>query len=281
MNNLHSLNYQLNTDSYGQVRAVPLALANELNSKLEQWFQNCKFIYIAISKLSEEDYSVPLQLEYTYSRRIYPKRDFSKIKSSLITEIDLLNYHQLVKIVHELIEKTHKIYLSLKEERQGDTILLFESHIDSLCDSFHRKSFPDKLKILVNHLELKSSLDILSQINRVRNCLEHRAGIVSKKDCDIGKNYMSIRWRYLRIFSSDGEFSPLSQIKGKQNTEMSFTYEVKKFREGEKIVFDFYDNFKCIHSINNCFKEIIDAFYDQFKVDQEKTPSILREFKNV
>ena len=281
MNNPSSLNYQVNTDSYGQVRAIPLVLANELNSKLERWFQNCKYTYLAISNLTEEDYNKHLQLEYIYSRRVIPLRDFSEIKSDLITEIDLLNYHQLIKIVHEFIEKTHNIYQALKQARQGDTILHFQNHIDLLSGRFDRANFPEKLKTITTDLEIESSLSVLKQINRVRNCLEHRSGIVSKADCDPGKEYMSICWRYLKISSAVGEMTPISNIKGKQQAETNFTDEEKRFRKGEKIVFDFHDNSKCIFSVNICFKEIIDAFYKKFNVDQEETPTIIREFNNV
>ena len=59
-----------------------------------------------------------------------------------------------------------------------------------------------------------------------------------------------------------------------------FTDELKKFRKNEKIIFDFYDNSKCIFSINVCFKEIIDGIYNTFNVDQESSPIILRDFKS-
>ncbi len=281
MNNHKPLSFQLSTNSYGQVRAIPLLLANNLNSKLEQWLQNYKFTYLATNGLTENDYNKPLQLEYVYSRRTLPRRDFAEIMSNVKTEIDLLNYHQLVKIIHEYIETAYKIYSSLLQARQGDTILSFERYIDDLCKRFHKRNFPDKLAVITKDLGLKLSLETLVQINRVRNCLEHRAGIVSQADCDPGKNYISINFRYLKIVSPDGEMSPLSNIKGRQNTETNFTDEEKKFRKGEKILFDFYDNTKLIFSINICFKVIIDSIYDVCGVNQEASETILREFKNV
>ena len=281
MKNHKPISYQISTSSYGQVRAIPLLLANSLNSKLEQWFQNYKFTYLAIDQLTESNYEKSLQLEYVYSRRTSELRTFSEIASNVNTEVDLLNYHQLVKIIHEYIDLAYKIYSSLKEGKEGDTILDFEKHINVLCQRFHRKNFPEKLKIITNDLTLTLSLDILAQINRVRNCLEHRAGIVSQTDCDPAKNYMSVKYRYPRIDSPEGEMSPISEIKGKQTTEVNFTDEEKKFRIGENISFDFYDNTKMIFSINVCFKAIIDGIYNFFKVDQEETETILREFKDV
>lgn len=281
MMNKQSISFHVIPESYGEMRVTPLLIANELNSKLERWFQNCKFSYLAISNLSEEAYNEPLQLEYSYSRRILPQRDFKEVKSSIITEIDLLNYHQLVKIIHEFIEKIHRLYLSLKEKRKGDNILSFEKHINKLCDSYQRKGFPEKLDLIEKNLELELPLDHLKCINRVRNCLEHRSGIVGEKDCDKGKNYMSIHWRYPKIESAEGELSPLSNIKGKSYSEVSFDDETKKFYKGKQIEFDFYDNSKGIYTLNMCFKEIIDAFYKLFEVDQNETPAILREFKSV
>ncbi len=171
-------------------------LANELNSKLERWFQNCKYAYLAISNLGESDYQKHLQLEYTYSLRVLPIRKFTEIKADVLTEIDLLNYHQLNKIIHEYIEKAHCVYLALKEPRHGDNVIHFEKYIEKLCKKFHRKKFPEKIQSIALNLNLVNPLEMLNQVNRVRNCLEHRSGIVSQSDCDLGKNYMSIKWRY-------------------------------------------------------------------------------------
>ncbi|GIT97519.1 hypothetical protein [Sulfurovum sp. TSL1] len=275
------ISYQVSTDSYGQVRATPLLLANTLNSKMEQWFQNYKFTYLAINQLAESDYSKALQLEYIYSLRTLELRKFSEIYSDVKMEVDLLNYHQLVKIIHEHIELAYKIYISLKECKKGDTILEFEKHIETLCSKFHSKKFPEKLNIITDDLSLSASLDTLSQINKVRNCLEHRAGIVSKRDCEPSKNYMSIKFRYPRIDSPNGEITPSSYIKGRQTTNINFIDETKIFRQGEKISFTFDENTKLIFSLNVCFKSIIDGTYDFFNVNQEKTETILREFKNV
>ncbi len=274
------LNYQVSPNSYGQVRAIPLLLANDLNSKLEQWFQNYKFLYLAIQQLSEKDYSKPLQLEYEYSLRTLELRGFSEIVSNVNNEVDLLNYHQLVKIIHEYIELAYKVYSALKEKKEGDSILYFEKHIESLCKKFHRINFPSKLDLIIKDLNLSMPLDILAQINRVRNCLEHRAGIVSQDDCDSSKKYMSVRFRYPRIDSPAGEMSPISHIKGKLPTQLNFVDEEKRFRIGNKISFDFYDNTKLIFSLNICFKTIIDGIYNLFNVNQDETESIIREFKN-
>ncbi len=279
MNDQSTLSYQLVPDSYGQVRAFPLLIANELNSALEQWFQNCKYEYLALSNLQAAEFNKSLQLEYVYSLRIKPLRDFSEIRSDVMAEVDLLNYHQLIKIIHAYIEKVHNIYLVLKEPKTGETVIAFKEHIDKLCTRFHRLTFPDKLNIISQNLGLSTSLEILSQINRARNCLEHRAGIVSDKDCDAGKNYLSVQWTYPRITSPAGDMSPISDIKGRHDPQLLFTEEVKRFRKNERIQFDFYDNTKCIFSINTCFKQIIDGVYKLFDVDQEATPVILREFK--
>jgi hypothetical protein len=280
MNNQTPISFQLSTDSYGQIRAIPLLLVNSLNSKIEQWFQNYKFTYSAINQLTKSEYSKPLQLEYVYSRRTLKLREFSEIYLDVSTGVDLLNYHQLIKIIHENIELAFKIYTSLKEGKQGNTILEFENHVKTLCVSFHRKSFPQKLDIIIEDLGLSVSLDFLAQINRVRNCLEHRAGIVSETDCDASQNYMSIKFRYPRIDSPDGEMSPSSDVKGRQTTDINFVDEEKQFAKGEKVSFTFDENTKLIFSLNMSFKVIVDGIYNLFNVDQNNTETILREFKN-
>lgn len=279
INNTH-ISYQLSTDSYGQVRVTPILLANSFNSKIEQWFQNYKFTYIAINKIKKSDYSVPLQLEHIYSLRTLELREFSEIASDVATELDLLNYHQLVKIIHEHIELAYEIYTSLKEGRKGITVLEFEKHIKTLCSVFQKKNFPTKLKTIIKDLQLTISLDTLSQINKVRNCLEHRAGVVSKQDCDQSKKYMSIKFRYLKINSHDGEITPSSDIKSRQSEDFEFIDKKIIFRQGETISFTFDENTKLIFSLNICFKAIIDGIYGLFDLKQEDTETILREFKN-
>lgn len=281
MTNQTPISYQVSTASYGQVRAIPLLLANNLNSKIEHWFQNYKFTYLAINQLTENDFAKPLQLEYIYTRRTLELRGYSEIYTDVSTNIDLLNYHQLVKIIHEHVELAFKIYTSLKEGKQGNTILEFEKHIEMLCSKFSQKKFPEKLKIISNSLGLSDSLDSLKQINRVRNCLEHRAGVVSKTDCDPSKNYMSIKFRYPKIDSPDGEMTPTSNITGRHTTDINFVDEVKKFPIGGNVSFTFAENTKLIFSLNIAFKTIIDGIYDFFDVNQNSTETILREFKNV
>lgn len=273
------ITYQLSTESYGQVRAIPLLLANELNSELERWFQNYKFIHLAINGLKDTEFNNPLQLEYVYSLRTLPFREFKEIKSQVKLQSDLLNYHQLIKIIHKYIELAHKIYLSLLRPKVGTTILDFEKGIDQSVIAFHKKPFPQKLDIITNDLGISSTLEYLNQINRVRNCLEHRSGIVSEHDCDKDKSYMSIKFRYLKLETPDGEITPISDIKGKQNSEPEFTDEEKKIRIGEKVLFDFKENAKLIFSINECFKSIIDGIYQSKNIDQVATPTVVREFK--
>lgn len=278
MSKLDLVTYQLTTNSYGQLRATPLLLANELLSELEQWFQNCKFNYLATSNLSEEKYNESLQMEYFYSSRVKSTRNFSEVKADVTTEMDLLNYHQLVKIVHFYIERFYKVYSVLLEPRQGNNILDFEKHIDNLLQRFHKSQFPDKIDFIENNLNLKSLLNILKHINKVRNCLEHRHGIVSKVDCK-DDDFIEIYWRYPKVSSADGDFSPISEIKGMETQKIEFVDEVKKFYIGEKIIFDFYDNYKCLYSIVICFKLIIDGLYNKLNINQNETPTLIRVFE--
>lgn len=267
--------------AYGEVEATPLFIANKLCTSLEKWFQDCKFHHLAISSLSEETYNVPLQLEFNYTNRVSPQRSFLKTKEDAVIETDLLNYHKLIKIVHEYTELFYKNYLVLNEHKQGDFITSFEEHIKRLCKKFHSNKFPNKLKLIENKLGLESALDSLVQMNKIRNCLEHRQGIVGEKDCDSRKDYMSVTWRYPKPCSIKGEYSPLSNIKGFSSIEVNFVDEVRKFRKGGRVELDFDDNHKCVYTVLDCFKVIIDALYEQLKVNQEETPMIIRNFSRL
>lgn len=266
------------SSSYGYVRATPLALANALNTELEQWFQNCKYLQIAIPSLTEEKYSQPLQLEYTYSRRNKPIRSYECVQQDVTNEVNLLSYHQIVKIIHSHIELSYKILISLSSPKSGDSIFDFKTQIEQKCVSFHKKTFPDKLRKLSASLNLTTQLNPLIQINKIRNCLEHRGGRVTEQDCDSGKTYMSMEWRYPKVTSSSGDISPITDTKGNINASVGFVNEIKKFKKGSRITFDFYDNSKCIHTINSCFKPIIDGIYNLKQVDQSQHETLIREF---
>lgn len=278
----HSIVFQIVPEKYGNIVVTPLSIANELNSELERWFQNYKYSYLAISQLEQGIYDKNLQVEYTYPYRIFPQRSFKEIKADVLTEVDLVNYQQLVKLIHKYIEKIHKLYLALTETPGGKNVKDFQDQIENKIARFNRKDFPTKLRILNEELESNISFYHLKLINRVRNCLEHRHGIISLKDCDEGKNYMSIRWRYPKISSSKGELTPISNIQGYIGSEINLTDEKKRFYKGDKIYFDFADNFKNISTLNLSFKPIIDSFYQHFNVKyDEKASSIMREINSI
>jgi hypothetical protein len=73
------------------------------------------------------------------------------------------------------------------------------------ASQFHRRGLPDKIAFLTKQYGLSfdaDSIALLLSINQVRNCLVHRAGVVSKLDVDEDST-LKLRWLRLTTIVSD------------------------------------------------------------------------------
>jgi len=81
-------------------------------------------------------------------------------------------------------------------------------------DSFYREGFPNKLKILRSKFSVgPEHADYIVSINKARNCLTHRRGIVGKEDVDeSGK--LRVAWFGMEFFAEtpSGERHSLMEI---------------------------------------------------------------------
>ena len=87
----------------------------------------------------------------------------------------------------------------------------------------HRNGLQGKLETLKDKfsIEIKEPLSLVS-INKTRNCLVHRRGIVSRDDCNDGDN-MTVTWRGidLHIETESGETVSIHPI-----TDSSFSQQI-------------------------------------------------------
>lgn len=119
--------------------------------------------------------------------------------------------------LRELIE-TFSVFL----DRIYDAALLIDISKDKVNmaalaakqDSFNREGFPNKLKILRSKFSVgPKHADYIVSINKARNCLTHRRGIVGKEDVD-ESDKLRVAWLGMDIFAEtpNGERHSLMEI---------------------------------------------------------------------
>ena len=108
---------------------------------------------------------------------------------------------------------------------------------------FHRYGVPDKINIIKNdhgvHLDDEIINHILS-INKIRNCLVHRFGILGKEDVG-NNNYLRVSWRRIQLIleNENGRTKVVfgEKISGESTLLMQICDECKDFSIGDRIVF--------------------------------------------
>jgi len=161
-------------------------------------------------------------------------------------------FQDLARGVRESLEEA-ALYLALISDppKRVSTSNSLDDLIDSMRKPGSRLGFPELLDRvnsgLTSPIEFKSEF---RSIQRVRNCLEHRGGIVRKEDLDKGGPALSLtfpRWKLFYMRGSeeielaqgervdDGTGQPDVQILGRL-VARSKTYEL-----GERVTFSFRD----------------------------------------
>ncbi|MBT3321721.1 MAG: hypothetical protein HN392_05495 [Anaerolineae bacterium] len=271
--------YIIQPDGYGVVRFCPLFIANIMGTKLEQWFQDNKFIYQAFREYNTSNYvSQNLQVEFLYSRRVEPKRELAKIKQDVLNQTNAKQYQLLINLIHQCFEMIYECYELFRTPKIGLSVIDLKDDIQRKVAKFEKGNFPKKANIIKKFGKSEELIQFVEEMNAARNCIEHRGGIVDKNKDLKGKTKLSVHWKSPIIHSSKGKVSVTIDIKGGLNTEVIFESGIFEFREGELVKFSFEDNYKLIYTIMVALKTIIDGLYEKFEIDCNKTPEIRKEF---
>ena len=110
--------------------------------------------------------------------------------------------------------------------------------------NFHSEGFPRKIEILREEFRIQSRLeDHAISLNKARNCLVHRLGIVGPKDAT-GDGNLVVKWFAVRMFLVDkvtGEETPIADQVEPTKNESNLVAKVglfeKRFAVGEKVQF--------------------------------------------
>ncbi|MBI1886392.1 MAG: hypothetical protein HYS09_08810 [Chloroflexi bacterium] len=164
------------------------------------------------------------------------------LKQSYQTWMFTTAFGEFIKAVFAALREAY-LYCEVVMNWPGSFKSLDEikSHIDSIrtkAQQFHLPTLMDRVSE-----RLQSPLDFrehVLSINKVRNCLEHRHGVVTKKDInDPPNNSLKMKWRRSKVFyEKDGreiEVSSGSMIEGPATVMHKLEDASKVFKLGERI----------------------------------------------
>jgi hypothetical protein len=150
---------------------------------------------------------------------------------------------------------------------------------------FHRLGFPIKLDHLRDEFGVETPLErhFLS-MNKARNCLVHRGGVVCERDCNDG-DALSLEWRTLQIVAK-----PKNGEEQVVDRDMSFEAEtkisvrsvdvMKQFHLGEKIALEPKEIYQCVSTLHGFGSTVVRSVEDYGRsqgivFDRNMTPQTL------
>ena len=157
-------------------------------------------------------------------------------------------FQDLARGVRELLEEA-ALYLGLisNPPKRVPSSTTLADLFDSIRGPASRLTFPELLKKVNSGLKsrIEFEQEFLS-IQRVRNCLEHRAGIVRKQDLDDGGSVLTLSFPRLKIFYERGgeeiEIAPGERVDdGKGEAEVQLlarnVTRSRSYKLGERVRF--------------------------------------------
>ena len=174
------------------------------------------------------------------------KRSFDVVKSESATWVLASGFREAIDGVHALLEETRIACAVVDLGASGDiSVEQWNEHIGGKIKAFHKEFLRPKLEFLNTTYNVTVQPDRLQQLlslNAARNCLVHRAGIVSPEhDANVPEG-LRVSWRRpeLRAVGPAGERSidESNRLLDAGGTlQMSVSDTCKLFRAGEKVSF--------------------------------------------
>lgn len=165
------------------------------------------------------------------------KHSLQEIKNEYIKWIIKNALCQAIESVNTTFDDVYYICLILKEAKNKVFDIEDNKRYFKLKSRFHKKGFPEKIEILQTEFKndiLPISFEHMLSINKVRNCLVHRNGIVSEKDFN-SNDSLAMRWKVMEMFLHSGNKTEKyhgGQFKGEKGKGISMT---TKYIDKEKI----------------------------------------------
>ncbi len=118
---------------------------------------------------------------------------------------------EMVDLLNRLLEDARIVLAALLCSSGGRRIPVeeWDAAVERPKKGFHRAGLPQKLEYLEAHFGpdvLPDSTEAVLSLNRVRNCLVHRGGIVGERELD-GTDVLRVHWYRLHLVIEDREGS--------------------------------------------------------------------------
>lgn len=172
------------------------------------------------------------------------KLSFEEIKSAFIIWNITNIMRNSIECVSNFLEEVY-IYCTIIviSKKNNLTVNEWNETLSNGKVSFNRLGLPDKIEYLKNNYDVYSNFDeYIVSINKARNCLVHRKGIVSERDIDINQK-LEVKWNTFKIktTSPDGKKTKIVNknnmvLKG-WSLEVWLEEKSKTFNQGDKITF--------------------------------------------
>lgn len=172
------------------------------------------------------------------------KLSFEEIKSAFIVWNIINIMRNSIECVSNFLEEVY-IYCTIIviSKKNNLTVNEWNETLSNGKVSFNRLGLPDKIEYLKNNYDVYSNFDeYIVSINKARNCLVHRKGIVSERDIDINQK-LEVKWNTFKIKTTSPN-GKKTKIVNKNNMVLKgWSLEVwleeksKTFNQGDKITF--------------------------------------------
>lgn len=204
---------------------IPIAiLKNWFGQDLQDLIDSYSFYSIGMMSSEETYNSFSRTVEYNFPYA--PSRSFSE-------KLEYAQWYASKKFIEESVGLLHQymvklnssIYAVKNKEREDESTLVENLKEENI--RFDKFDFPKKIeKLRVYSSDTVNLENEVRSLNKARNCLVHRRGVVSQTDTNDGKNNLIIKWRIIRIDEKNNP--PIKNVRLE-----------KKYKVGETIVFDY------------------------------------------
>jgi hypothetical protein len=187
---------------------MPLDLREPKAKFLKRWHELSAFTGIAYH-IGRSDRSVLFELpplEFAAEVRLptgFDREQMLKLKG----DFAFWTVAQMLRDLTEAFEHALAppfVYSLRRKAASGD---LAKDKVLKLCKTFERGGLAEKSAYVQEHLGIGiPKVEQIDSLHRIRHCLAQRSGIVARRDCDEGCDYVELRWTKLvaYVFYPDG-----------------------------------------------------------------------------
>jgi hypothetical protein len=218
------------------------ALLGKLQVELQRLSDLTTIGLVGTPKVEEADYREPRDfaaLQIASDKRM----SLSKAREEFQTWCLKNSFTEAIDLLSAFLEECRTIAALFRLHGACTGSDLNKAYIED-AKKFHELGFPKKIEHLRNEFGIASKFeDHVLSLNRARNCLVHRLGIVSPKDVDSGGRLV-VTWHSLNLIAIDnstGRETILVEptvLESESRIAARVGPYQREFRVGDRILFD-------------------------------------------